>query len=266
MKNRYIPLLFVLALFTACGGKSGEERPCENDNTNSVDTSNGCLRLLSSALVENPRYLWILIHGDGSNGGPSDGFYRSRSDLATTESMVVAIMRPGYFDSNGNTSSGPDSDRRHDQYTEAVVDTLAAGLSNLKLHYQPEEMIVVGYSGGAALTALIASFYPDLIDTAVLAACPCNVPEWRTHRRGYNNWPRSLSPHDYVTDVSPNTRLLAIVGDEDTNTYPQLTIDYIALLQTAGVMANYEVLSGETHNSIIGSDNLLGLLQALIED
>ncbi len=270
MKSPHL-ILFILTLLTACGGggSSNSARVCENDNVQSVDTSNGCLRLISSRTIENPRYLWILLHGDrgdSSNGDSSDDFNQIRSDLVTGGSMVVAMIRPGYVDNNSNRSSGPDADRDFDNYTEAVVDTLAAGISILKTHYEPEQVIVVGYSGGAALTALTTSFYPDLIDIAVLAACPCNVPEWRIHRRGFNNWPRSLSPHDYVNEVSTSTPLYAIVGDEDTNTYSQLTIDYIGLLQTAGVMASYEVLTGETHNSIRGSDGLLAFLQRLAED
>ncbi len=268
--NQHLYLFIMLALLTGCGGGGGgsdsASRACENDNVRSVDTSNGCLRLISSRTIENPRYLWVLIHGDRGHGLPSDDFSQIRPDLVNPDSMVVSLVRPGYLGSNLNPSSGPDSDRDYDNYTEAVIDTLAAGISILKTHYQPEQMIVVGYSGGAALTALTASFYPDLIDTAVLVACPCNVPEWRTHRRGFNNWPRSLSPHDYVNEVSTNTPVFAIVGDGDTNTYSQLTIDYVALLQTAGVMASHEILTGETHNSIRGSNALLTYLQGLIEN
>lgn len=251
-----INTLTLILLLSACGNGGGDT-PCNNDNTTSVDTSNGCLQLITSKKIERPRILWVILHGDGSNGGQSSFTTESLSDLAETDSVAVGMIRPGYFTRDSRTSTGPDSDRRFDHYTEDVVATLASGLSILKAHYQPEELIVIGHSGGAALTALISSFYPDLIDRSILVACPCNVPEWRVSRRGTNTWLRSLSPHDYINDLSASMPIAAIVGEDDSNTYPQLSIDYVALAQTAGVMATQEVLPSLGHNDIISNNSAL---------
>ncbi len=183
------------------------------------------------------------------------------NQLVSPGSMAIGMIRPGYYTLNGRYSTGPESDRRYDHYTQAAADYIADGLLSLKSHYQPERLIVVGYSGGAAMTALVTSFYPGLIDQSVLVACPCNVPEWRIHRRGTNNWPRSLSPHDYVSQIERFTSVLAIVGDQDENTYPQLTIDYADLGNAGGVGIRYEIIPNRDHSGII--DNPEPLIEIL---
>lgn len=247
MHARWFSVIVILFL-TACSGGGGSSNNCEDDKVNSVDTGNGCIQLLTSTSLSKPRILWVFIHGDGN----SDYLFNFLSSLADNDSVAVGVIRPGYVTADGRLSTGPDSDRDFDHYTQAVTDTLAAGISKLKTHYDPDELIVVGHSGGAALTSLIASFYPDLIDREVLVSCPCNIPEWRRLRAGNNEpWIRSLSPHDHVNGLNTQVPLVAIVGAEDTNTYPQLSIDYAALAQTAGVMATHEVIAGADHDGVI---------------
>ncbi|MEM7294297.1 MAG: alpha/beta fold hydrolase [Pseudomonadota bacterium] len=190
----------------------------------------------------------MLIHGDG-NG---QYLFEQLRGLADDDRMMIGIVRPGYFSSNGAESTGPDSDRNFDHYTRAVTDTLAVAITQVKNHYQPAELIILGHSGGAALAGLIASFYPSLADRIILVACPCNVPQWRMLRDGNNEpWPRSLSPHSVVGQLNTGVPLLAVVGADDTNTFPQLTIDYVALAQSAGVTASHEVVAGADHDGIV---------------
>ena len=272
--NKYILSISVIVVaisLTACGGGSGgggvddvgdgsaSGTTCLNNNVSSVDTGNGCLQLLTSRSIEKPRILWVFLHGDGSDGGASDYIFNKLKGLAGGDSVAVGMIRPGYFTSDGRVSTGPDSDRRFGNYTQAVTDTLAAGLSKLKAHYEPDELIVVGHSGGAALAALISSFHPNVADRTVLAACPCNLPQWTNTNE--NTLFTSLSPHRYVNQLSTEVPVLVVVGENDTNTFPQISIDYTVLAQTAGVMATYEVIAGSNHNGIIGSQLIALILQ-----
>ncbi|MGK0271211.1 MAG: pimeloyl-ACP methyl ester carboxylesterase [Cocleimonas sp.] len=261
-------VLMLLILLTACGGGNDVSAiPCADDNVQAIEMESGCVQLLSTPPVENPRILWILIHGDGSSGSASDGMFNQLSSLAGSDSMAIGLIRPGYFTLDNRRSTGPESDRRFDHYTQATTDYIADAIVELKDHYQPDQTVVVGHSGGAAMTALVSSFYPGLIDKSVLVACPCNVPEWRVFRRGANNWLRSLSPIDYVDQLDPSVPLVAIVGSEDENTYSQLTIDYISLAQTAGVIANYEIIPNRDHNGIINdSAPLISFLTQWVND
>ena len=108
---------------------------------------------------------------------------------------VFVIARPGWKvkkrKSDGGDSRGVD---RGDNYIFIRdIEPVALAIKKLKEHYKPEELILFGYSGGAALTGVIIGKYSGLIDHAILAACPCNVPEWRKHRRKGSGWPRSVS-------------------------------------------------------------------------
>ena len=59
----------------------------------------------------------------------------------------------------------------------------------LKNNYNPEKVILVGYSGGATTTGIIIGKHPELIDSAILILCPCSVHQWN------KSWKKSSSPH-----------------------------------------------------------------------
>ena len=52
----------------------------------------------------------------------------------------------------------------------------------------PEKVILVGHSGGAATTGIIIGKHTGLIDSAILISCPFNVHQWN------KSWTKSLSP------------------------------------------------------------------------
>ena len=80
------------------------------------------------------------------------------------------MLRPGYFDSNGKKSSGYDYGRK-DSYTSKYVDAIANALSTLKKHYRAKKLVVMGYSGGAAIAGVIIGRTPGIVDAAVLVSC-----------------------------------------------------------------------------------------------
>lgn len=225
------------------------------DNINWATGSNECLRLKTQNSVANPKALVIFIHGDVSSGGPADYFAIQMFRVApeTNNFAAVTLIRPGYSDSQGNTSTG-DKNNSLDNYTAANIDVIAAAITNLKAHYNPEKVVVVGHSGGAAITGVMLGKHPDLIDSAVLAACPCNITEWREHRGGA--WPNSLSPSDFVSAIAKDTVVKVIVGSEDDNTYPQLSVDYVAALKEQSIDVDYQLLNGVGHNGVAASSEL----------
>ena len=62
-----------------------------------------------------------------------------------------------------------------DNYTAHNVDAVANALQALKTKYGARRLVVVGYSGGAATAGVILGRHPELIDNAVLIACPCDL-------------------------------------------------------------------------------------------
>lgn len=242
--NLYV-FVFLLFFMSACS-VIDNIKACKNDKINWVSAKGECLRVLTKNPINKPKALIVFLHGDGSRGGPSD-YLAGRShkvNPAKNNFVVVNIIRPGYFDSDDNYSTGYNNNRS-DNYTKDNIDIISNAISNLKKHYQPQKIIIAGHSGGAAITGNIIGLYPDLIDGVVLAACPCNVPLWRATRSG-GKW-LSLSPSSFVTAVK-KTKVIVIAGDKDTNTFPSLMENYIDTLKSRGVNAEYILLANVSHN------------------
>ncbi len=229
--------------------------PCAADNRARVAANDECLVIKTYGESAERTSLIIFIHGDGyrpdpSDYGPSDYMYRIAQRYGTKGVVAIGLIRPGYFDSRNNHSTG-NSHREWDNYQPDVIATVAAAVKVLKNHYKAEYVVLAGHSGGSAISGVIIGKYPGLVDAAVLGACPCNVPDWRIMRRGYNNWTLSLSPHDFIGEIDKKTKVVAITGGNDGNTEPVLARDYVTVLRANGIDATYIEVPGIGHNGIV---------------
>ena len=179
------------------------------------------------------KQLIILLHGDHRKrdiGGILPAFVNK---IENKDRNVFVIARPGWKvkkrKSGGGDSRGVD---RGDNYIFIRdIEPVALAIKKLKEHYKPEELILFGYSGGAALTGVIIGKYSGLIDHAILAGCPCNVPEWRKHRKKGSGWPRSSSPHNLVSNIDKDIKVDILIGKNDKNTHPKFSEQYYDLLK-----------------------------------
>lgn len=240
---------------TAPNIKAGIKEPCSADNRTRVAAGNECLVIKTYGDSAERTSLIIFIHGDGyrrdpADYGPSDYMYRIARKYGAKGIVAVGLIRPGYFDSSGSHSTG-NSYRDGDNYRPDVVATVAAAIKALKEHHNADIVVLAGHSGGAAISGVIIGKYPSLVDAAVLGACVCNIPEWRTSRRGYNNWKRSLSPHNYVDKIDKKTKVIAITGDKDENTKSVFARDYVASLRAKEIDASFIEVPGVGHNGIV---------------
>ncbi|MGR3270842.1 alpha/beta hydrolase [Thalassococcus profundi] len=189
------------------------------------------------------RNLVVFLHGD-SGPGYMDRFAASVAQRAPG-TTTVALTRPAFAGATGR-SPGQNPDRDH--YTRSNNKALADSLATMKRAVGAANLIVVGHSGGSAQLGTVIGKYPGIVDVAILAACPCDVPNWRKHRRGNNSWTQSESPHTFARKVSRATRVIAVTGSRDDNTLPRFAESYIGLARQAGVPAQMIVQSGATHD------------------
>lgn len=191
--------------------------------------------------------LVVVLHGDVSKGGPADYHYRLAEMLARQNAgvSVFAMLRPGYFDSQGLVSKGSHNNRR-DHYTKGNNALVARTISALAERTRPGKIIAIGHSGGAAQLGVILGSAPGLVDRAILVSCPCNITEWRA-MRGKSAWRKSQSPSRFVNQIAPATRIFALVGTNDKNTFPKLSQDYVAKAQARGLHAVYLPVNGAGH-------------------
>ena len=174
--------------------------PCAADNRTRVAANDECLVIRTYGESAERTSLIIVIHGDGYGGGPSDYMYPIAQTFGTKGVVAVGLIRPGYYDSTGNHSTG-NSYREKDNYRLDVIATVAAAIDVLKNHYQADFVILAGHSGGSAVSGVIIGKYPGLVNAAVLGPLPirltpmtatCRVPPLSRVKLGIG-WSRGVA-------------------------------------------------------------------------
>ena len=253
-------LAIVLAFVTH---QTAMAEPCAADNKTLVAANDECLVIKAYGEPAARTALVVFIHGDGYRGGPYDYMYPIAQHYGAKGVVAVGLIRPGYYDSNDNSSTGY-SYREGDNYQPDVIETVAAAIKVLKNHYKAEFVVLAGHSGGSAISGVIIGKYPGLVNGAVLGACPCNVPDWRFMRRGRNNWDFSLSPHDFIGKIDKKTTVVVITGGKDGNTPPEIAKDYVNSLKGNGIDATYIEVPGVGHNGIVKTSDYQTAINKLL--
>ena len=256
-----IALATVLALATHLTAMA---ETCAADNTTRVAANDECLVMRAYGEPTEQTALVVFIHGDGYRGGPSDYMYPIARQYGAKGIIAVGLIRPGYYDSNDNSSTGY-SHREGDNYQSDVIETVASAVKVLKKHFKAEYVVLAGHSGGSAISGVIIGKYPGLVNAAVLGACPCNVADWRFMRRGRNNWHFSLSPHDFIDKIDKKTKVVAVTGGNDGNTVPMLAKNYVNNLKGIGIDATYIEVPGVGHNGIVKTNEYLTAINQLLK-
>lgn len=257
----------ILTLLTAgTAGAGASEMGCETpDNVTRVAGAKLCLAIKTWAPAQTGSIstLLVFLHGDVSRGGPADYLFPTAEAYGSPTVVSVAMLRPGYYDRDGNRSTGDNFDRR-DSYTQENIGAIAEALQNLKRHHGADKLVVLGHSGGAAIAGVILGTRPGLIDAALLLSCPCNIPRWRADR-GRSRWKQSLSAHSFLDSVPDTTKVVAVTGEKDRNTGPHLARDYASALRERGVDATFVLAPDGSHSfrSLPVREQLDRLLQAL---
>jgi len=240
MSPRWAKRIGALALFALMGAAQAVDTgvKCPNgqpaDGVLHVGSERHCLvmRLIEPAQAQT-QVLAVFMHGD--NSGRSE-LRTDRGNAFTLADKLrvstVALLRPGYQSELGR-SDGYNLGR-DDDYTAGNVEVVATALAQLRQLHPGKKLLLVGHSGGAAMTGLVAARFPQSADAYLLAACPCDVPPWREWRQSSAGrggfWPNSLSPLAEAPKVPVSTRIALIVGSQDDNTLPRFSEAYVARL------------------------------------
>ncbi|QEL21687.1 alpha/beta hydrolase [Bosea sp. F3-2] len=187
--------------------------------------------------------LAVFVHGDVSAGGPADYMYNYARQFAAGRKDVVAValLRPGYYDRTGHRSAGSDNGRR-DTFHSGNNSAVAGAIRELKQRYGARSVVALGHSGGAGTLGVVAGNSPGLINGLVLVSCPCDVAAWSASRGRRPG--AAQSPGDYLSGIPGGTPIVAVTGQSDDNTRPELAADYIAKAQARGLPAKVQIVGG----------------------
>jgi pimeloyl-ACP methyl ester carboxylesterase len=251
-KSFLATLMLLLAASGACAV------PCAmEDFETKVTGVSECLLMRRYGSVK-PGVMMVWLHGNASSGGPVNSHFRlaekSAIDLAAENVLSVALVRPGYPDGTGQSSSGSDNGRA-DNWPRATVAEIGSAIERLRLHYQPNRVVIAGHSGGAAITAVLLGMKPQLADAALLLACPCDLVAWRAGRRGMP-W-LSENPVSWIEKVSPSIKVIALTGSRDDTTVPGLARTYVDRLKARGIDASFQLVPDAGHIDVLRSPAIL---------
>jgi predicted esterase len=200
------------------------------------------------------RHLLVVIHGDlaGANDSYQYLFAQAARD-ALLDTMVVAVLRPGYADRYGARSPGDHGLATGDNYTPQVINALRAAIVSAQALYAPDDTTLVGHSGGAALAADLAEADPKLAQKLLLVSCPCDLKSWRLHmalKQANPAWllpVRSRSPSEGISRLAHTLTMKMVVGEQDVVALPSLSLAFANTAHSFGVRTSVKILSGAGH-------------------
>ncbi|OUR64836.1 hypothetical protein A9Q79_05975 [Methylophaga sp. 42_25_T18] len=130
------------------------------------------------------------------------------------------------------------------RYAEEVISASEQALTQLKNKYQANKLILVGYSGGAAVAALLAAQRDD-VKKLITVAGNLDHQAW-TEFHNVTPLADSLNPVDYLEQLQDIPQL-HFVGEHDQNIPPKLAQDFIANYDSAK-FAKVIVVTDQSHS------------------
>ncbi|CAA6604639.1 conserved exported hypothetical protein [Rhodospirillaceae bacterium LM-1] len=253
------PLFAFLLLLVLAGPALAA--PCDNpDRVTRVSGRDECLiiRTFEQKGETGVSLLYLMLHGNHSDGSPATSMFNVAPSLIEKSpqgTVAVALLRPGYNDDDGNYSTGERN--RADNWRADIIDDIADAIARLKDFYKPKRLVLIGHSGGSAVSGVILGRHPGLADAALLIGCVCDLRQWRAGRTG-GLW-TSESPSDYVERIPPKTLISILVGASDNVTLPSLSEGYAAQLSKHGLSADFNIAQGRDHTNILRSGHLIDM-------
>ncbi len=202
------------------------------------------------ARVTDSPVLLVALHGDLGTGAQD-----ALAETAAKDADVIGVglLRPGYTDSQGNTSQGQKGLTTGDNYNARNTDAIAAAVVALQHQFHPRKTVLTGHSGGAAIVANILGRHPGIADAALLVSCPCDVDTWRqhmlerTHSEGFRGKIDTLSPLSLLESVSNRVTVTLVVGTKDEVAPPSLSERYRDRAVQLGKQVHLVELDGKDH-------------------
>ena len=226
-----VNILIVLVFLSSCQQVSHYSKLIKANKWNSAIVSGqGFNHLLVDNLKPTTEFIHIYIEGDGrplnSLGDPSvdptPEFPLALALMSRDKARSFYIGRPCYFEvysSECNQNLWTEG-----RYSEPVVNSLSKVVSNLSSESK-RSVILIGFSGGGALAALIANRNSDV---SILMAINGNLDllEW-TKYHGTIPLANSLNPISEQNEVNNLVRKIFLVGEKDAVVPHEISQHYV---------------------------------------
>lgn len=190
--------------------------------------------------IEGDGFAWASVDQPSSDPTPRSavGMLLARSDAAEN---VIYLARPCQF--SARAVSGCEQNRwwTSERYSRRVVDRYHAILTQLKTGQKDIRFELIGYSGGAAIAAILAAERTDVMSLRTVAG---NLDtEYVNEAHQVSPMPHSLNPIQFATRL--HLPQLHFVGKRDQVVPRQVASRFIAAQLAA--CANVIEVDGPSH-------------------
>ena len=159
--------------------------------------------------IEGDGFAWVTRHQPSRNPTPMDPVALKLAMIAGHD--VVYLARPGQYVAPDDN----ECDARYwtsARFSSEVVDAMNDAITQLKRSMGARKLVLIGYSGGGALAALVAARRTDVVHLVTVAGNldPAAWARWH----GVPQLKASLNPRDYHAALA-NVRQTHFVGQRD---------------------------------------------------
>ena len=229
-----------------------------------VAIKEGCIGLLQLGKIDkSKKKLVVFLHGDRKN----DSDYKIKESYPISSAIkdekkninFFYLARPGHKFPGRKRSVGKETSGQQKGSWNAVykkswdqIRLSAEAIKKLKEHYQPDQLIAIGQSGGAQAIAITLGKMPGLIDKAILIGCPCleGFPD-----RNRVPWE---SPANQIGHIDPKTKIILITGEKDSSTPAEWAETYAKRAKEQGLSVQLHIVKGShDYKSLKGLSNII---------
>ena len=215
-----------------------------------VAIKEGCVGLLQLGTIDKSRKkLVIFMEGDYRGREPNNvkQHYPMSAAIKDEKENInfFYLARTGHKYSGRKRSVGKRTNSQMSGSWNAVykkswdaIRLSGAAIKKLKEYYQPDELVVMGHSGGAGDTLMIAGKMPGLIDKAIVSGCDC-LSGWPDNKN--NPWE---SPANQIAHIDPKTKITIITGKKDRETPTEASVEYAKRAKEQGLDVQLHVVKG----------------------
>jgi len=264
--RKYWKFIQISLFIFAC---SAEATVRENSDRICVDRVCSQVEMFKSQTLASSPVLVVSLHGDSPFTRPSYHYRFAKRIAAESKNVIsVGILRPGYTDDFNRTSDGDRGESVGDNYDNKRVLQVANVIEMLSKTYKARSVVLAGHSGGSAIAAKIISLKPNVVDSAFIVSCPCDINLWRADMfkrnqfLGFKGDIDVSSPIDLVSQVGSDTDVYVYIGNSDDVTQPYLSNQYHNALIKAGKRSTQHVIDG-SHDVFQSESVVMGVLSVV---
>ena len=221
-----------------------------------VATVEGCMALHHLGKIDkSKKKLVVFMHGDykGKPDNNIKGWWTFSRVIKDEKKNInfFYLARPGHKFKGRSRSAGKYKNYEvQNKIAERVafkkgwqaIRLISQTLYRLKEFYQPDQLIVIGFSGGSNDIGVISGKVPGLIDVGIMGGCDC-LPHYAKGRFWY--------PGEFIKTIDPKAELILITGKNDE--YAWMVDEYVKMAKEAGLnnVQGHVVKGGHEKNVLL---------------